>query len=168
MIIATAPAASALAANSQPSRALAKLEMKPPLGESTLQSSFVSHSSVVVVVEPLVDVVVVVLDAGAEVVVWGVSRSCQRSLGGITASGGAITAATMTGTAGGTVNLNDGTGPNSIQGGVMDGLSLGLNWYMNTNLSVNFDWSYDNRYDLPAGSAPGHTNGFGSRVQFQF
>ncbi len=31
-IIATAPAASALSANSQPSRALAKLEMKPPLG----------------------------------------------------------------------------------------------------------------------------------------
>ena len=31
-IIATAPAACALSANSQPSRALAKLEMKPPLG----------------------------------------------------------------------------------------------------------------------------------------
>lgn len=31
-IIATAPDASALSANSQPSRALAKAEMKPPLG----------------------------------------------------------------------------------------------------------------------------------------
>jgi phosphate-selective porin OprO/OprP len=66
------------------------------------------------------------------------------------------------------VDLNDGTGANRIQGGIMDGVSLGLNWYLNPNLTANFEWVYDNRYDLPTGSLPGHTSGFGSRVQFQF
>ena len=72
------------------------------------------------------------------------------------------------------VNLNDGVGANRIQGGIMDGVSVGLNWYLNNNMSVNFDWAYDNRYDLPTGATaaastlPGHTNGFGTRVQFQF
>jgi phosphate-selective porin OprO/OprP len=66
------------------------------------------------------------------------------------------------------VDLNDGVGLNRIQGGIMDGVSVALNWYLNNNLTVNFDWVYDNRYDLPMGVLPGHTNGFGSRVQFQF
>jgi phosphate-selective porin OprO/OprP len=66
------------------------------------------------------------------------------------------------------VNLNSGSGLNRIQGGAMDGISLGLNWYMNTNLNVMFDWAYDNRYDLPVGTVPGYTSGFGARVQFQF
>ena len=66
------------------------------------------------------------------------------------------------------VNLNDGFGPNRIQGGDMDGVTLALNWYLNNNLSVNFDWVYDNRYDVPVGTIPGYTSGFGTRVQFQF
>jgi phosphate-selective porin OprO/OprP len=66
------------------------------------------------------------------------------------------------------VNLNDGVGADRIQGGIMDGVTVGLNWYMNNNLTVNADWTYDNRYDVPAGTVAGHTNGFGSRVQFQF
>ena len=66
------------------------------------------------------------------------------------------------------MNLNDGSGLNRIQGGVMDGVTLGLNWYLNNNLNVMFDWVYDNRYDLPAGTVPGYTSGFGARVQFQF
>ena len=66
------------------------------------------------------------------------------------------------------VNLNSGSGLNRIQGGVMDGLTLGLNWYLNTNLNVMFDWAYNDRFDLPAGTIPGYTSGFGARVQFQF
>jgi phosphate-selective porin OprO/OprP len=66
------------------------------------------------------------------------------------------------------VDLNDGTGSTRIQGGRMDGLSLGLNWYLNTNLTCMFDWVYDRRYDLPAGSVPGWTSGYGMRVQFSF
>jgi phosphate-selective porin OprO/OprP len=66
------------------------------------------------------------------------------------------------------VNLNSGSGLNRIQGGAMDGVALGLNWYMNTNLNVMFDWAYDNRYDVPVGTVPGYTSGFGTRVQFQF
>ena len=66
------------------------------------------------------------------------------------------------------VNLNSGFGANRIQGGIMDGVTLGLNWYLNTNLNVMFDWAYDNRYDLPDGTVPGYTSGFGARVQFQF
>jgi phosphate-selective porin OprO and OprP len=66
------------------------------------------------------------------------------------------------------VNLNSGSGLNRIQGGAMDGVTLGLNWYMNTNLNVMFDWAYDNRYDVPVGTVPGYTSGFGARVQFQF
>ena len=50
----------------------------------------------------------------------------------------------------------------------MDGLTLGLNWYLNTNLNVMFDWAYNDRFDLPTGTIPGYTSGFGARVQFQF
>ncbi|MCY2987346.1 MAG: porin [Planctomycetota bacterium] len=65
-------------------------------------------------------------------------------------------------------NLNNGSGTNRIQGGIEDGFGLALNWYLNNNLTVNFDWIYDHRYGLPTDSVPGETNGFGSRVQFQF
>ncbi len=66
------------------------------------------------------------------------------------------------------VNLNDGTGLNRIQGGIMDGVSVALNWYLNNNLNVMFDWVYDNRYDVPTTTTPGYTDGFGVEVQFQF
>jgi phosphate-selective porin OprO/OprP len=66
------------------------------------------------------------------------------------------------------INLNDGAGPNRIQGGVMNGLSLGLNWYLNTNLSCMFDWVYDQRSDVPLGTFPGFTSGYGMRVQLTF
>lgn len=66
------------------------------------------------------------------------------------------------------VNLNDGVGASRIEGGAMDGVALGLNWYLNNNLNVNFDWAYNTRYDMPQGTSAGHTNGFGTRVQFQF
>jgi phosphate-selective porin OprO/OprP len=66
------------------------------------------------------------------------------------------------------VNLNDGSGSNRIQGGVLNGVSLALNWYLNTNTTLNFDWVYDQRSDVPVGTIPGFTQGLGMRVQFQF
>jgi phosphate-selective porin OprO/OprP len=66
------------------------------------------------------------------------------------------------------LDLNDGHGLNRIQGGRMDGLGVALNWYMNANVTCMFDWIYDRRYDLPAGTIPGHTSGFGARVQLSF
>jgi phosphate-selective porin OprO and OprP len=66
------------------------------------------------------------------------------------------------------VNLNNGSGPNRIQGGDMDGVTLGLNWYLNNNMNVMFDWAYDNRNNVPVGTVPGSTSGFGARVQFTF
>ena len=78
------------------------------------------------------------------------------------------------------VDLNDGTNEGAnlyrIQGGDMDGLTLALNWYMSTNMNLMIDWAYDNRYDLPGAtpstvvntSLPGHTNGVGCRLQYQF
>jgi phosphate-selective porin OprO/OprP len=66
------------------------------------------------------------------------------------------------------VNLNDGSGLNRIQGGVMNGLDLGLNWYLNANVKFNFDWVYDQRSAVPIGTYPGYTQGFGSRVQISF
>jgi phosphate-selective porin OprO and OprP len=65
-------------------------------------------------------------------------------------------------------NLNDGSGANQIQGGIMDGVGVALNWYLNNNLTVNFDWAFDNRHDVPVGTVAGETQGFGTRVQFQF
>jgi phosphate-selective porin OprO/OprP len=77
-------------------------------------------------------------------------------------------------------DLNDGTNEGAnlyrIQGGEMDGLTLALNWYMSTNMNLMLDWAYDNRYDLPTQSPttvlntsiPGHTNGVGCRLQYQF
>jgi phosphate-selective porin OprO/OprP len=77
------------------------------------------------------------------------------------------------------VDLNSGSSPNNIQGGMMNGFTLGLNWYLNNNLNIMLDWVYDDRYDLPAtetnakgvvinpGTNPGHTNGLGIEVQFQ-
>jgi phosphate-selective porin OprO and OprP len=65
-------------------------------------------------------------------------------------------------------NLNSGSGTTRIQGGIMDGLSLALNWYLNTNLSVMFDWVYNHRYDVPPGTFPGETTGYGMRVQLTF
>jgi phosphate-selective porin OprO/OprP len=65
------------------------------------------------------------------------------------------------------IDLNDGT-LNRIQGGVMEGFTLGLNWYLNTNLRCLFDWVYDHRDDVPTGTIPGWTSGFGMRVQLSF
>src|SRR5262249_2488145 len=66
------------------------------------------------------------------------------------------------------VNLNDGVGANRIQGGVLNGYTLALNWYLNPNTTLNFDWVYDQRSDVPVGTIPGFTQGFGKRLQFQF
>jgi phosphate-selective porin OprO/OprP len=66
------------------------------------------------------------------------------------------------------IDLNDGSGANKIQGGVMDGLSLGLNWYLNNNMTIMTDVVYNHRYDLPAGSIPGYTTGLGTRFQLSF
>jgi phosphate-selective porin OprO/OprP len=66
------------------------------------------------------------------------------------------------------VNLNDGNGLTAIRGGALQGLTLALNWYVNNNLNVMMDWAHDYRYNLPEGVIPGHTDGFGIRVQFQF
>jgi phosphate-selective porin OprO/OprP len=66
------------------------------------------------------------------------------------------------------VNLNDGTGLNRIQGGIMQGFTLGLNWYLNTNLTCMFDWVYDKRDDVPPRTIEGFTSGFGARVQLSF
>jgi phosphate-selective porin OprO/OprP len=65
-------------------------------------------------------------------------------------------------------DLNNGSGLNRIQGGIMDGVSVALNWYLNTNLSCMFDWVYNRRYDLPPGTVPGFTSGYGMRVQLTF
>jgi phosphate-selective porin OprO/OprP len=66
------------------------------------------------------------------------------------------------------LDLNDGTGLNRIQGGIMEGFTVGLNWYLNTNLTCMFDWVYDHRDDVPTGTIPGWTSGFGMRVQLSF
>jgi phosphate-selective porin OprO/OprP len=67
-------------------------------------------------------------------------------------------------------DLNDGPLGSStrIQGGVMDGYSLALNWYANNNFDMMFDYVFDNRYDLPTGSNPGWTSGFGVEAQLTF
>jgi phosphate-selective porin OprO and OprP len=66
------------------------------------------------------------------------------------------------------VDLNDGSGLNRIQGGIMDGLTLGINWYLNDNLKFQLDYVLDHRYDVPAGVAQGSTRGVGARVQLQY
>ncbi len=66
------------------------------------------------------------------------------------------------------INLNSGSGPSFVQGGIMDGFGIGLNWYLNTNLTVNTEWVWDNRYDLPKGTIPGAVSAFGTRVQYSF
>jgi phosphate-selective porin OprO/OprP len=65
-------------------------------------------------------------------------------------------------------DLNDGTGQTRIAGGDMQGLTVGLNWYVNNNLNVMFDYVHDFRYDMNGGTPVGATDGFGTRVQFQF
>jgi phosphate-selective porin OprO/OprP len=72
------------------------------------------------------------------------------------------------------VNLNDGTGLNRIQGGILNGVSLALNWYANQNFNVMLDWVYDQRDDTPTGttlatsSPAGWVSGVGIEAQFQF
>jgi phosphate-selective porin OprO/OprP len=72
------------------------------------------------------------------------------------------------------IDLNDGSGLNRIQGGIMEGFTVALNWYLNTNLTCMFDWVYDHRDDVPSavgripGTIPGWTSGFGMRVQLSF
>jgi phosphate-selective porin OprO/OprP len=65
-------------------------------------------------------------------------------------------------------NLNSGSGPNRIQGGQMNGYTLGLNWYLCNNVKCQFDWVYDHRYNVPVGTFPGYTSGYGMRVQLSF
>jgi phosphate-selective porin OprO/OprP len=65
-------------------------------------------------------------------------------------------------------NLNDGVGLNRIQGGVMDGITVGLNWYLNANMKFQFDWVYNHRYEVPIGTIPGFTSGYGMRMQFNY
>ena len=57
------------------------------------------------------------------------------------------------------MDLNDGSGLNRIQGGIMDGLTLGINWYLNDNLKLQLDYVLDHRYDVPAGVQQGSTRG---------
>ena len=66
------------------------------------------------------------------------------------------------------VNLNSGTGLNTIQGGVMNGYTAGLNWYLNTNVKIQFNYVYDQRSDLPVGSIPGAVQVLGMRLQFVY
>ena len=66
------------------------------------------------------------------------------------------------------VDLNDGDAPNRLQGGIMQGVGVGLNWYLHRNMKVQFDWNYNKRYDLPVGSIPGNTSGFGIETQLSF
>jgi phosphate-selective porin OprO/OprP len=66
------------------------------------------------------------------------------------------------------VDLNSGFGLNRIQGGAMDGLSVGLNWYFNNNFKLQFDYVYNHRFDVPVGTNPGDTTGYGMRAQFQY
>ena len=76
------------------------------------------------------------------------------------------------------LDLNDGTGQYRIAGGDMQGLTVGLNWYVNNNLNVMFDYVHDFRYDMNVGglntggtsatAIAGPSDGFGTRVQFQF
>jgi phosphate-selective porin OprO/OprP len=65
-------------------------------------------------------------------------------------------------------NLNSGNGGNRIQGGIMEGVTVGLNWYMNDNMKLQFEYVLDDRHDLPVGSFPGSTHGFGMRMQFMY
>ena len=66
------------------------------------------------------------------------------------------------------VDLNDGSGANRIQGGILDGVTLGLNWYFNDNLKFQLDYVYNHRYDVPAATFPGSTRGVGLRMQFVY
>ncbi|MFO0967309.1 MAG: porin [Gemmataceae bacterium] len=66
------------------------------------------------------------------------------------------------------LDLNDGSGATTINGGRMDGFTVGLNWYLNDNLKFQFDWVYDRRKELPAAVLPGYTSGFGMRMQFMY
>src|SRR5262249_46394086 len=100
----------------------------------------------------------------------------RRECGGLTAGWGAVELAARYSY----VNLNDGTGFDRIQGGIMEGLSLGLNWYLNSNLTIYLDYVHDSRDEVPNGNGtngattangqtfPGWTNGIGVRAQLSF
>jgi phosphate-selective porin OprO/OprP len=65
------------------------------------------------------------------------------------------------------LNLNDGP----IDGGVLEGLTVGLNWYLSSNLKFQMEWVHNQRWDKQTGGGgtiAGRTDGFGTRVQFQF
>jgi phosphate-selective porin OprO/OprP len=68
----------------------------------------------------------------------------------------------------GYVNLNDGTGLNRIQGGIMESWTVGLNWYLNNNLKFQFDYIYDHRDDTANGVNAGYVQGLGVRMQFMY
>jgi phosphate-selective porin OprO/OprP len=68
----------------------------------------------------------------------------------------------------GYVNLNDGTGLNRIQGGIMQAWTVGLNWYLNNNLKFQFDYIHDQRDDLVNGQNAGFVQGLGIRMQFMY
>ncbi len=65
-------------------------------------------------------------------------------------------------------DLNNGSGLARIQGGKMDGYSFGLNWYLNNNITCMFDYILDHRHEVPIGTFPGWTRGYGMRVQLSF
>ena len=74
------------------------------------------------------------------------------------------------------VDLNDGTGAQRVEGGILHGFTGGLNWYLNNAVKLQFDYVYDQRSDVPTAAKPTLTNstipGFvgslGMRVQVSF
>ncbi|HMF19756.1 MAG TPA: porin [Gemmataceae bacterium] len=74
------------------------------------------------------------------------------------------------------VDLNDGTGPQRVEGGIMHGFTGGLNWYLNNAVKLQFEYVYDQRSDVPTApkptltnsTIPGFVGGLGMRVQVSF
>src|SRR5262249_47255157 len=73
-------------------------------------------------------------------------------------------------------DLNDGTGLQRVEGGIMHGFTAGLNWYLNNALKLQFEYVWDQRSDVPAdakntiagSTIPGFIGGFGMRMQLSF
>jgi len=80
------------------------------------------------------------------------------------------------------VDLNDGTGLQRVEGGIMHGFSAGLNWYLNNAVKLQFEYVWDQRSDVPTvatgkqivtppspnTTVPGFIGGLGMRVQVSF
>jgi len=58
----------------------------------------------------------------------------------------------------------------SINGGVLNGLTLGANWFLNPNtrVALNYDFTYRNFVNVAGGDGSGGINGFGTRLAFDF